>query len=114
MLDIYLGQGELGGVFSSFCLTTTLGEIKFCFSSTKVCSLSLIQVILQRRGPWGGDGGSTRDIMVAPQSLKSVKICSAVVVDALSFSYLDRYGREHSMPFWGGVGGMVRTVSGLE
>ena len=52
--------------------------------------------------------------MVAPQSLKSVKICSAVVVDALGFSYLDRYGREHSMPFWGGVGGMILTVSALE
>ncbi|XP_021317581.1 uncharacterized protein LOC8068739 [Sorghum bicolor] len=68
------------------------------------------KVVLQRRGPWGGDRGSTRDIMVAPQSLKSVKICSAAVVDAISFSYLDRYGREHSMPFWGGVGGMIRTI----
>ncbi|XP_034606763.1 disease resistance protein RGA5 isoform X2 [Setaria viridis] len=65
----------------------------------------------ERRGPWGGDGGSTRDITMAPKSLKSVKVCSAVVVDSLSFSYLDRYGREHNTPLWGGVGGSIRMIN---
>ncbi|XP_034606764.1 disease resistance protein Pik-2 isoform X3 [Setaria viridis] len=69
------------------------------------------EVVLQRRGPWGGDGGSTRDITMAPKSLKSVKVCSAVVVDSLSFSYLDRYGREHNTPLWGGVGGSIRMIN---
>ncbi|CAL4988105.1 unnamed protein product [Urochloa decumbens] len=69
------------------------------------------EVVLQRRGPWGGDGGNTRDITVAPKSLKSVKVCSAVVVDALSFCYIDRNGREHSTPLWGGVGGSIRTIN---
>ncbi|PAN42655.1 hypothetical protein PAHAL_8G164000 [Panicum hallii] len=67
--------------------------------------------VVQRRGPWGGDGGRTHDITVAPQSLKSVKVCSAVVVDALGFSYLDRNGREHNTPLWGGVGGSIRTIN---
>ena len=71
--------------------------------------LYIIQVV-HRRGPWGGDGGSTHDITVAPHSLKSVKVCSAVVVDALGFSYLDRNGREHNTPLWGGVGGSIRKV----
>ncbi|CAO2144161.1 unnamed protein product [Urochloa humidicola] len=69
------------------------------------------EAVLQRRGPWGGDGGSTHDITVAPKNLKSVKVCSAVVVDALSFCYLDRNGREHSTPLWGGVGGSIRTIN---
>ncbi|CAO2151881.1 unnamed protein product [Urochloa humidicola] len=69
------------------------------------------EIVLQRRGPWGGDGGSTHDITVAPKSLKSVKVCSAVVVDALSFCYLDRNGRKHSTPLWGGVGGSIRTIN---
>ena len=47
---------------------------------------------------------------MAPHSLKSVKVCSAVVVDALGFSYLDRNGREHNTPLWGGVGGSIRKV----
>ncbi|XP_062182086.1 disease resistance protein RGA5-like [Phragmites australis] len=67
-------------------------------------------VVLEKRGPWGGDGGSTRDITVAPQCLESVKICSAVVVDALGFSYRDRRGKHHRTSLWGGVGGSVRTV----
>ena len=32
------------------------------------------------------------------------------MVDAVGFSYLDKNGREDSMPLWGGVGGSTRKV----
>ena len=48
--------------------------------------------------------------MVASHNPKNVIICSAVVVDAVGFSYLDKNGREHNMPLWGGVGGSIRKV----
>ncbi|KAL6890320.1 hypothetical protein ACP4OV_009083 [Aristida adscensionis] len=68
------------------------------------------QIHVHRRGPWGGNGGRTRDITVAPQHLERVKICSAIVVDAISFSYLDRHGKKHDTPLWGGLGGNIHTI----
>ncbi|KAJ1276140.1 hypothetical protein BS78_05G191500 [Paspalum vaginatum] len=69
------------------------------------------EFVVHRSGPWGGDGGITRDITVAPKRLESIQICSAVVVDAFGFSYQDQHGTNNKTPLWGGVGGSVRTIN---
>lgn len=92
-------------------VTALVEHLVFCFILF-FCSIRCMQIVLQRVGPWGGDGGRDHDIMVAPRRLESVKVCSGVVVDTLGFSYRDKYGKQHRTPLWGGLGGeAVRTVS---
>lgn len=68
------------------------------------------EIVVDRFGPWGGNGGAACDIKVAPQQLESLTICSGTIVDALAFSYRDRNGRRHTTRLWGGVGGSVHTI----
>uniref|UniRef100_A0A0D9XS88 Jacalin-type lectin domain-containing protein n=1 Tax=Leersia perrieri TaxID=77586 RepID=A0A0D9XS88_9ORYZ len=68
------------------------------------------KIMLERSGPWGGEGTRNHDIMVAPQRLESVNVSYGVVVDGFGFSYRDKYGTQHTTPLWGGVGGSSRTI----
>ncbi|XP_062183105.1 uncharacterized protein LOC133887177 [Phragmites australis] len=61
-------------------------------------------------GPWGGNGGRPYDAKTAPRRLKSATICSGTVVDSLSFSYVDRTGKQHIAGPWGGHGGSNHTI----
>ncbi|XP_066165395.1 uncharacterized protein [Oryza sativa Japonica Group] len=65
---------------------------------------------LAKIGPWGWNGGSHRDIKVAPRRLESVTIHSGNVIDSLEFSYSDRDGQKHSIGPWGGLGGTAYTI----
>ncbi|CAO2146672.1 unnamed protein product, partial [Urochloa humidicola] len=56
-------------------------------------------------GPWGGDGGSQRDIKVLPYRLDRVTIRSGTIIDAIEFSYTDNDGQYHTAGPWGGQGG---------
>ncbi|CAO2142316.1 unnamed protein product [Urochloa humidicola] len=56
-------------------------------------------------GPWGGDGGSQRDIKVLPYRLNRVTIRSGTIIDAIEFSYTDNGGQYHTAGPWGGQGG---------
>ncbi|CAN6372901.1 unnamed protein product [Urochloa humidicola] len=56
-------------------------------------------------GPWGGDGGSQRDIKVLPYRLDRVTIRSGTIIDAIEFSYTDKDGQYHTAGPWGGQGG---------
>lgn len=64
----------------------------------------------QRVGPWGGEGNRNHDIVVAPWRMECVKVSWGQVVDGIGFSYLDKNGKQHTTPLWGGVGGSVRMV----
>uniref|UniRef100_A0A0D9XIC6 Jacalin-type lectin domain-containing protein n=1 Tax=Leersia perrieri TaxID=77586 RepID=A0A0D9XIC6_9ORYZ len=68
------------------------------------------KVEVTKIGPWGGNGGSFRDIKVPPRHLDSLMICSGSVIDALGFSYKDADGKQHTTPSWGGLGGISRTI----
>lgn len=73
--------------------------------------MSSLQILENRIGPWGGNGGVTCDIKVAPKRLESITICSGIIIDALAFSYLDKDGERHTTSLWGGLGGSVQLVS---
>lgn len=77
------------------------------------CHVSGMQIMPDKVGPWGGVGGQPQDVKVTPHRLRSVKICSGVVIDAITFSYEDRHGKQHTTPLWGGIGGNIQTVSEL-
>lgn len=56
---------------------------------------------IKKIGPWGGVGGTYKDIKVAPLCLKSITIKSGRHVYSLEFSYNDKYGvPQHAGP-WG-------------
>uniref|UniRef100_A0A0E0F5Y1 Uncharacterized protein n=1 Tax=Oryza meridionalis TaxID=40149 RepID=A0A0E0F5Y1_9ORYZ len=69
-----------------------------------------LQSMPQRVGPWGGEGNRNHDIVVAPWRMECVKVSWGQVVDGIGFSYLDKNGKQHTTPLWGGVGGSVRMV----
>lgn len=77
------------------------------FARQLICT----QAGLVKIGPWGGNGGRPYDIMVPPQCVKSMTICSGTVVDSIAFSYNDHNGRHHTAGPWGGHGGSNQTVS---
>ncbi|AQK49092.1 OSJNBa0016N04.16-like protein [Zea mays] len=56
-------------------------------------------------GPWGGDGGKTRDIRMTPCHLHSVTISSGTIIDSIGFSFTDHYGQHHTTGPWGGKEG---------
>lgn len=58
--------------------------------------------VVTKLGPWGGNGGNSYDITVAPHRLKSVTISSGTIVDVLKFSYIDHFGHQHNVGPWGG------------
>uniref|UniRef100_A0A0D9YQX2 Jacalin-type lectin domain-containing protein n=1 Tax=Oryza glumipatula TaxID=40148 RepID=A0A0D9YQX2_9ORYZ len=68
------------------------------------------EILENRIGPWGGNGGVTCDIKVAPKRLESITICSGIIIDALAFSYLDKDGERHTTGLWGGLGGSVQLI----
>lgn len=63
------------------------------------------ETMVDKMGPWGGNGGHACDIMVASRRLESVTVCCATIVDALAFAYWDRNGKQHMTRQWGGIGG---------
>ncbi|XP_015689529.1 disease resistance protein RGA5-like isoform X2 [Oryza brachyantha] len=66
------------------------------------------EILENKIGPWGGNGGVTCDIKVASKRLESVTICSGIIIDALAFSYFDKDGERHTTSLWGGLGGSVQ------
>ncbi|KAF8690782.1 hypothetical protein HU200_041171 [Digitaria exilis] len=66
--------------------------------------------MVDKIGPWGGNGGRPCDIKVASYRLESVTICCGTVVDAIAFSYWDRNMKGHKSQLWGGVGGSVHKI----
>lgn len=61
-------------------------------------------------GHWGGNGGSPRDISQTPSRLIGVNIRSGNAIDAISFTYVNSKGENHSSNTWGGTGGSLDTV----
>lgn len=52
-------------------------------------------------GPWGGTGGSYKDMEVAPVCLNTITIRSGQFIYSLSFSYNDEHGIQHHAGPWG-------------
>ncbi|XP_006647196.1 disease resistance protein RGA5-like isoform X3 [Oryza brachyantha] len=69
------------------------------------------EILENKIGPWGGNGGVTCDIKVASKRLESVTICSGIIIDALAFSYFDKDGERHTTSLWGGLGGSVQLIN---
>ncbi|XP_062211488.1 horcolin-like isoform X2 [Phragmites australis] len=65
-------------------------------------------------GTWGGDGGITHDITVAPQRLESITIRWGKVIDWIAFSYRDRDKQLHTAGPWGGTGGKSEEMITLD
>ncbi|AQK49106.1 OSJNBa0016N04.16-like protein [Zea mays] len=63
------------------------------------------QLQIAKFGPWGGDGGKTRDIRMTPCHLHSVTISSGTIIDSIGFSFTDHYGQHHTTGPWGGKEG---------
>ncbi|KAL6841643.1 hypothetical protein ACP4OV_028582 [Aristida adscensionis] len=68
------------------------------------------QSSVTKMGPWGGNGGRPFNIPVESRRLESVILCSATIVDALAFSYVDANGKQHTTPLWGGIGGSAHMA----
>lgn len=65
---------------------------------------------LAKIGPWGGNGGQTHDVVVAPKRLESVAIRSGAVVNSLAFTYRGHDGQQHVAGPWGDpAAGSART-----
>ncbi|KAI4985455.1 hypothetical protein ZWY2020_018085 [Hordeum vulgare] len=64
---------------------------------------------LAKIGPWGGNGGQTHDVVVAPKRLESVAIRSGAVVNSLAFTYRGHDGQQHTAGPWGSPDGSTRT-----
>jgi hypothetical protein len=66
-----------------------------------------------KMGPWGGNGGSAKEMTVRESLLRleSITIKSGSYVDSLAFSYVDTHGNRHTEGPWGGSGGNSQTVS---
>ena len=79
-----------------------------CFSIGLTCIQ--LQDGLARIGPWGGDGGTCRDINATPRRLESVTISSCLVIDSITFSFSDDNGQKHYAGPWGGSGGFDHKV----
>ncbi|KAL6880092.1 hypothetical protein ACP4OV_011657 [Aristida adscensionis] len=67
-------------------------------------------MLVDKIGPWGGNGGHAYGITVASNRLESVTIYCGVVIDALAFSYWDRNGNRCTTCPWGGVGGSANKI----
>ncbi|KAM3373125.1 hypothetical protein ACQJBY_019850 [Aegilops geniculata] len=65
---------------------------------------------LTKLGPWGGSGGSDKDIVEAPRRLESITVSSGLIVDSIKFSYVDQAGQKHTGGPWGGSGGNQNTI----
>jgi hypothetical protein len=66
-----------------------------------------------KMGPWGGNGGSAKEMTVRESLLRleSITIKSGSYVDSLAFSYVDTHGNRHTEGPWGGSEGTTQTVS---
>ncbi|KAI5001486.1 horcolin-like [Hordeum vulgare subsp. vulgare] len=63
-------------------------------------------------GPWGGTGGSQRDVQQKPSRLVSITIYSGGAIDSISFTYVSGDCEQHlSSGKWGGSGGSPHTIS---
>ncbi|KAM3372369.1 hypothetical protein ACQJBY_019316 [Aegilops geniculata] len=60
-------------------------------------------------GPWGGNGGSDKDIVEAPRRLESITVSSGTIIDSIKFSYVDQAGQKRTVGPWGGSGGKQNT-----
>lgn len=49
----------------------------------------------------GGKAGTARDIEEKPWRLESLKITYLGLIDAFSFSYIDKAGKQHIVGPWG-------------
>lgn len=56
-----------------------------------------------KKGPWGGNGGSLREMVGKSQRLESVTINHGGVVHAIGFSYIDQDGRINDTSIWGEI-----------
>lgn len=70
------------------------------------------QLQIAKFGPWGGDGGKTRDIRMTPCHLHSVTISSGTIIDSIGFSFTDHYGQHHTTGPWGGKEGTNKIELG--
>ncbi|CAL4899148.1 unnamed protein product [Urochloa decumbens] len=61
-------------------------------------------------GPWGGDGGSTEDITEPPKRLESITVRCGLVIDSVTFTYIDQAGEKLTAGPWGGSGGNPHTI----
>ncbi|KAF6998551.1 hypothetical protein CFC21_014666 [Triticum aestivum] len=66
--------------------------------------------LLTKLGPWGGSGGSDKDIVEAPRRLESITVSSGSIIDSIKFSYVDQAGQKHTSGPWGGSGGNPNTI----
>jgi len=68
------------------------------------------QNLLTKSGPFGGNGGSEKDIVEAPRRLESITVSSGSIVDSITFSYVDQAGQKRTAGPWGGAGGNKNTI----
>jgi len=82
----------------------------YMYPSNKTTSTALsMPVILEgqclpsptKSEPWGGTGGTARDIDEKPWRLTSITVSYKGLIDAFSFSYIDQAGKKQSVGPWG-------------
>ncbi|RLM98367.1 hypothetical protein C2845_PM06G29490 [Panicum miliaceum] len=61
-------------------------------------------------GPWGGHGGSPKDIAEPPKHLESITVMCGVVIHSVTFTYIDQTGQKHTAGPWGGSGGSPHKI----
>lgn len=87
---------------------TTVRELEIravCLNFSSSLSLPM------KVGPWGGNGGFTKDMAVRKSiRLESITINSGSLVYSLAFSYIDNQRKRHTEGPWGGSGGTIHTV----
>ncbi|PUZ67220.1 hypothetical protein GQ55_3G417200 [Panicum hallii var. hallii] len=61
-------------------------------------------------GPWGGHGGSPKDIAEPPKHLESITVMCGVVIHSVTFTYIDQTGQKHTAGPWGGSDGSPHKI----
>lgn len=63
-----------------------------------------------KNGPWGGNGGSEREVKQKPWRLESVTVRAEGLVDAFGFTYIDQSGQRQTEGPWGAGGPVGATT----
>jgi hypothetical protein len=93
------------GRYVHFYMVVSVSLNFFQFTYLILILIGASQLQIAKFGPWGGDGGKTRDIRMTPCHLHSVTISSGTIIDSIGFSFTDHYGQHHTTGPWGGKEG---------
>ncbi|XP_047043248.1 mannose/glucose-specific lectin-like [Lolium rigidum] len=98
--------GDYAGIDSEWAIVGGTGE--FAYAHGVVTAKTPIT----KMGPWGGNGGTTFDIIPEePRSLQDVTIKCGDVINSVAFSYTNQAGQTKTAGPWGGDGALTVKVT---